>query len=213
VPRRIVLAAVGVLTIVLAAACTDSTGGVATPGQNQSPTSDPDPSTGSPPSSGGETPTVEIPAPPKDLDLDGLKPCSLFTEAQLGQVAAKFKFDEPPKDGSSGDKYDAPMCTLAQSAEPFNNMDVLLVTSEGIGPWLSGKRNVDAWLVSVAGYPAVDYKLAGTDDEECVTSVGVAEGQQLMVDLQALQDTDYHQLCQITEQVAAMATQTLQTLR
>jgi hypothetical protein len=212
VPRRIVLAAVGVLTIVLAAACTDSTGGIATPGQNQSTTNDPDPSTG-PPSSGSDTPTVKIPSPPKDLNLEGLKPCSLFSEDQLGQVAAKFKFDEPPEAGSSGDKYDAPMCTLAQSAEPFNNMDVLLVTSEGIGPWLSGKRNVDAWLVSVAGYPAVDYKLAGTEDEECVTSVGVAEGQQLMVDLQALQDTDYHQLCQITEQVAAMATQTLQTLR
>ena len=105
------------------------------------------------------------------------------------------------------------MCSIAQSAEPFNSVDVLLVTTEGIEPWLSGKRNVDAWLVSIAGYPAADYKLAGTEDEECVTAVDVAEGQQLMVDLQALQETDYKQLCETTERVAAMALQTLQTLR
>jgi hypothetical protein len=212
VPKRVVLAIVGVLTIALAGACTDTTGGVATPGAGETTSDDPsEPPTGS--SSGSAEPTVDIPPRPEDLSLDGVEPCSIFTPAQLAEVKSKFKFDEPPEAGKSDDAFDAPMCTLAQSAEPFNNIDVLLVSTEGIEPWLSGKRNVDAWLVSVAGFPAVDYKLKGTEDEECVTSVGVADGQQVMVDLQALQDTDYHQLCQITEQVATMATKTLQSLR
>jgi hypothetical protein len=137
----------------------------------------------------------------------------LFTQSQLSQVNNRFKLDEPPEAGNSGDRYKAPTCSLAQSAEPFNVVEILLVTTEGFEPWLSGERNVDAWLVSVAGFPAASYKLAGTDDEECVTSVGVADGQQLMVDLQALQDTDYRELCKVTEQVATMALQTLQTLR
>lgn len=210
--RSSVLAVVGLLTIALAGACTDATGGQAVPPEGTNGGSA-EPSTDSPstePSSGGAEPTVEIPPRPRDLSLDGVEPCSLLTQAQLGQLATRFRFDEPPvpDTGESG-----PYCTLSQSAEPFNAIDIVLVTGEGIDPWLSGDRNVDAWLVSVAGYPAASYKLAGTEDEECVTSVDVAEGQQLTVDLQPLVDTDYRELCRITEQVATMATQTLQTLR
>lgn len=206
--RTAVLAVVGVLTIALAGACTDATGGQAVPPDGE-PTETPggDPAA---PSSDGSEPTVEIPPRPRDLSLDGLEPCALLTQPQLDQLATRFKFDEPPEadTGEAG-----PYCTVSQSAEPFNAIDIVLVTDEGIEPWLSGKRNVDAWLVSIAGYPAANYKLMGTEDEECVTSVGVADGQQLTVDLQALEDTDYRELCRITEQVATMATQTLQTLR
>lgn len=206
--RTSILAVVGVLMIAFAGACTDATGGQAVPRDGGSTETrggeSPDPS------SGGAEPTVEIPSRPEDLSLDGLEPCSLLTEPQLAQLASQFKFDEPPTPdtGDSG-----PYCSVGQSAEPFNVVDIVLVTEEGIEPWLSGERNVDAWLVSIAGYPAANYKLAGTEDEECVTSVSVADGQQLTVDLQALVDTDYRELCRITEQVATMATQTLQTLR
>jgi len=123
-------------------------------------------------------------------------------------------FDKPPEpDTREVDGVTMPACWVGQSVEPFNAFKLSLVTNEGIEPWLTGKRNVDAWLVSIAGYPAANYKLMGTEDEECVTSVGVAEGQQLTVDLQSLVDTDYRKLCQITESVATMATETLKTLR
>lgn len=163
------------------------------------------------PTSSGSEPTVEIPPRPRDLSLDGVEPCSLLTQPQLAQIAAQFKFDLPAESAVWPDK--TPYCSVRQSAEPFNTFDIELITDEGIEPWLTGERNVDAWLVSIAGYPAANYKLMGTEDEECVTSVGVAEGQQLTVDLQTLVDTDYRELCRVTEQVATMATQTLQTLR
>jgi hypothetical protein len=105
------------------------------------------------------------------------------------------------------------MCTVEQSQEPFNAIDIILVTTEGIEPWLSGKRNVDAWPVTVGGYPAVDFKLMGTEQSECVTSVDVAEGQQLMIDFQPLEDADYRELCAKTETIAGIALQTLQTLK
>jgi hypothetical protein len=208
VPRTTVLAVVGVLTIALAGACTDATGGQAVPGDsNGGSTGTP---SGEPPSTGDSEPTVEIPPRPRELSLDGIEPCSLLTQAQLAQLATEFRFDEPPT-SETGDA--GAYCAVGQTAEPFNVVDIELVTDEGIEPWLSGDRNVDAWLVSIAGFPAASYKLAGTDDEECATSVGVADGQQLTVDLQALVDTDYRELCRVTEQVATMATQTLQTLR
>lgn len=210
--KRGLLLIVGLVLLASGVACTDSTGGTATPGATAIRPEPSDPPTDEP-SSGGAEPTVVIPARPQDLGLDGVKPCSLFTSPQLKQLKDQFKFDEPPESGNSGGAYNAPLCSIAQSAEPFNSVDVLLVTTEGIEPWLSGKRNVDAWLVSVGGFPADDYKLAGADDEECVTSVSVADDQQLMIELQALQDTDYRQLCQVTEKAAAMALQTLQSLR
>lgn len=134
----------------------------------------------------------------------------MLTEAQVAQLTAEFKFDLPPEPVSmDGESF----CVVAQSAEPFSEVDILLVTDMGIEHWLSGQGNVDAWPVSIAGYPAVSYKIAGTEDEECVTSVGVAEGQQLTVDFQPLEDTDYRELCRVTERIATMATETLKTLR
>lgn len=197
---------VGLLTLALAGACSDATGGQAVPntGGEETPSGDPQPS-----STGGD-PTVEIPPRPEDLALDGLEPCATLTEAQVARVAAEFTFDVPPEPVSvDGESY----CAVAQSAEPFNEVNILLVTDMGIEHWLSGDGNVDAWQVSIAGYPAVSYKLAGTEDEECVTSVGVADGQQLTVDFQASVDTDYRELCRVTESIATMATETLKTLR
>lgn len=211
--RTVALAVAGLLTVALAGACTDSTGGEATPtgGATES-SAEPPSEEPSDSSSSGAEPTVEIPPRPRELSLEGVEPCSLLTQAQLAQLAAQFKFDEPPE-SDTRDSGETPQCSVQQSAEPFNSVDVLVVTDEGIEPWLSGKRNVDAWLVSIAGFPAASYKLMGTEDEECVTSVGVADGQQLTVDLQTLVDTHYRELCRVTEQVATMATETLQTLR
>jgi hypothetical protein len=143
-----------------------------------------------------------------------VKPCSLFTHAQLGQLRDQLKLDEPPRSYTSKDThYHAPTCGLEQSREPFDPIDLMVVTSEGAESWLSGNRNVDAWPVTVGGYPAVDYKLAGSEDTECVTSVDIADNQQLIVDFIPLERRDYKQLCQTTEQVATMALQTLQTLK
>jgi Protein of unknown function (DUF3558) len=207
VRRTSILAIVGLLTIALVGACTDSTDGQAIPNDNDNgnPSAQPDASSGS------AEPTVDIPPRPKDLSLDGVEPCSVLTEAQVAQVAKEFKFDAPPAQDTSGDEQ---LCSLEQTAEPFNIIDIVLVTDRGIEYWLSGQGNVDAWPVSIAGFPAVGYKAAGTEDEECVTSVGVADGQQLTVDFSLLEgETDYRELCKVTERIATMATETLQTLR
>lgn len=199
----------GLLTLGLTVGCTDSRSGVATPGPTGSASDEPTTEPSGETSSGSSEPNAEIPDRPRDLKLDGLEPCSLVTHDQSKQLG----FDLEPRSRTTDDRFKAPACVLEQSQEPFDSLDILLVTTEGVEPWLSGERNVDAWLVTVGGYPAVDYKTKGTEDEECVTSVDVADGQQMIVDFQALEETDYHQLCQKTEQVAATALQALQTLK
>lgn len=209
-PSRVPAAAlVGLLALGLAVGCTDSQSGVATPGSTGSATEESTTSPSEEPSSGSAEPTVEIPERPRELPLDGVEPCSLITQAK----ATELGFDRELRSYTTGDRYKAPACALEQLQEPFDLIDIMLVTTEGIEPWLTGKRNVDAWPVTVGGYPAVDYKTLGTEDEECVTSVGVADGQQMIVDFQPLNNVDYRELCQKTEQVAAIALQTLQTLK
>lgn len=214
---RTTLISVGCLiAIVSAGGCTDSTGGVATPGGQDSSASE-QPSGSEDPSGSPDNPepTVEIPARPKDLPLDSVKPCTLFTQAQLKQL----KITDPPAPKTSGGYFTAPGCDLEiATVDSFRSYEVLTVTQEGIGPWLSGKRNVEAKLSEVAGYPAATYWLRGaegTKAQDCATAVDVADGQQLMVtaDNDVARTYTLDQLCQMAEDAAGMAMQTLQTLK
>ena len=213
---RTTLISVGCLiAIVSAGGCTDSTGGVATPGDG-GPTSEQPPGSEDPSGSpDNPEPTVEIPARPKDLALDGVKPCSLFTQAQLTQL----KITDPPAPKTSEGYFTAPGCDLEiATVDSFRSYEVLTVTQEGIGPWLSGKRNVEAKLSEVSGYPAATYWLRGaegTKAQDCATAVDVADGQQLMVTADNDVERTYtlDQLCQMAADAAGLAMQTLQTLK
>lgn len=203
----------GVFCILLAGGCTDSTGGVATPGGEQLNTTSGKPQSTDTP--GSTEPTVDIPPRPKDLPLNGVKPCALFTKAQLTQL----EITDPPAPKTSTGYFEAPGCDFEiATLETFRSYEVLTVTDEGIGPWLSGKRNVEAKLSEVESFPAATYWLRGaegTDAQDCATAVDVADGQQLMVTADNDSDRTFtlDQLCQMAEKAAGMAIQTLQTLK
>jgi hypothetical protein len=193
----------------LITACTEKEPGAASPTESEEPTGGAS-SSGTPPSSEVAEPTVEVPERPKELSLEGIEPCSLFTDAQLAELGVEGK----PEAGSSDDQFNAPLCTLdGPQTEPYFSYDVLLITDLGIDTWLTGRRNVDSWLVSIGGFPAVDFKTKGVEDRDCSTTVDVADGQQLMVNQFPLGDVNYKELCQLSEKAATMALQTLQTLR
>lgn len=198
-----------VFALVLMTGCASEEPGEAL--STDTPSAGPGSETGAPGSSStGADPTVEIPARPADLSLEGVQPCKLFTKSQLTQLS----IDREPRAGSNGGKLAGPTCSLdVASKEPYYTYTAQLVTDMGIDTWLTGTRNVDAWLVSVGDYPAVDFKTKGVDDQECITTVDVAEGQQLLIDLAPLDEVDYKQLCPMSEKAAAMALQTLQSLK
>lgn len=147
--------------------------------------------------------------------MDGVDPCALFTEAQL----AELKLDTKRSRTNESSQYKGMKeCSLDADKAPFDHYIATAVTNEGIGSWLTGKRNVEARLSSVAGFAAATYWTrggSGTNTEGCSSSVDVAEGQQLRVrtDNDTKRSLTLEQLCQRAEQAAALAVQTLQTLR
>lgn len=158
---------------------------------------------------------MAIPPRPKDLRLDGVEPCDLLTAPQLTQV----KVDRTRKGTSSSEHFKGMKeCSLDESTAPFDHYALMAATNEGIAPWLTGKRNVEAKLSSVAGYAAATYWFRGANGhnaDSCSTSVDTADGQQLSVDADNDGKHSYtlEQLCQRAEQVAGFAVQTLQTLK
>ncbi|WP_222718872.1 DUF3558 domain-containing protein [Actinokineospora xionganensis] len=174
------------------------------------------PSTSKPTSTKPASQTVEIPARPKELKLNAIDPCALFTDGQRGQLKInRSRLTTNNSDVWRGSKE----CVLnVQAQQPYYDYAALLITSEGIGPWLTGKRNVDADLISVAGFAAAKTVFKGSSNErnshECAVSVDVAEGQQLMVSMNLTSRNAFtqDQICQMTEKAAEMAVTTLQTL-
>jgi hypothetical protein len=201
----VLLAAASALTLV--AGCTSREPGTATA----------DPTGASSPkstdaSSGSATPTEAIPPPPRELRLDGLDPCTLFTSAQRTELKVD-KVRSRYAEGSETYK-DMKECVLEITAqEPFLTYSALAVTNEDVSVWLTGNRNVDAKLISVGGYPAAQFSLMGTDTN-CAIAVGVAKGQYLWVDMDPWSgDFTYGDICKAGKQAAEMALQTLQTLK
>jgi hypothetical protein len=204
-----------VVVFAAVAGCTRSEAGQANPAE-QTPSSPETASSTATTGSSTPSPTVTIPSRPRDLKLDGVEPCALFTDVQLGQL----KIDEVRKSTNNSTQYKGMLkCVLSVNKQkPYTNYSVTLATNEGIAPWLSGKRNVDAKLGSVAGYPAATYWIkggSGHDIDGCDTSVDVADGQQLMVDVNNDGQHSYalEELCQMAEKAAGFAVQTLQTVK
>ncbi|WP_173124951.1 DUF3558 domain-containing protein [Kibdelosporangium persicum] len=164
-------------------------------------------------SGGGGQPTVAVPPRPRDISLDGVDPCKLFSPAQLQQIkVSRQKNDVQTEEVFKG----APVCAMdGADGQAYFDYEAWLVTTEGIDPWLSGKRNVDAKLVSIDGFPAASIKVRGTTSFTCQTAVGVADNQQLMVQFRPTTRGAFtqEQMCQKSEQAATLAMQTLKTLK
>lgn len=202
------------LTVAVVAAfsagCTTSASGqpTPTPDGGSSTTS----TTSSSGSSGSEPPTVEVPPRPRDISLDGLDPCTLYTDAQRTQL----KVDDVDSGESDSENFKGMKeCTLAiEDQEPFYDYTALAVTTEGVEAWLTGNRNVDAELSSVQGFPAAQFKFRGVEDEGCDIAVGVADGQYLWVQVVPLsRGFKQDELCQMVSEATEMAMTTLQTLK
>lgn len=167
------------------------------------------------PSGDGAPSSVAVPPRPSELSLTGVDACKLFTSAQLDQL----KVNRARGRASASEIYrGAPECVLNVNAkEPFYDYTASLITTEGVEPWLSGKRNVDAKLVSIEGFPAANFVISGDSDANfrCTTSVGVANGQQLMIVIDPHTKNAFsgEQLCQMSQQAASLALQTLKTLK
>lgn len=200
---RLLIAVLGILFV---AGCTTSEAGQATSTNTGSPSSTEstqDTST---------SPSVDIPAPPRELSLVDLDPCTVLTDAQRAELKIS---NVRSRVGDTKIYKDMKECTFdADDAEPFRTYTVIAVTNVDVSFWLSERRNADSELISVAGYPAAEFHTKGVQDSDCAVAIGVAKNQHLHVEMDPLsEDLKQDQICQASEQAAEMALQTLQTLR
>ena len=207
--RTLLVASVAALAVV-ATACTDKEAGTPTQAGGDTPSVEPG-------GTGTEEPstTPSIPPRPAELKLDAVNPCSLLTTDQLKQL--KVNRTRERANGTTTYKG-AKECVLnVTEQEPYYDYVISAVTTEGIAPWLSGKRNVDVELVSVGGYAAARYDIRGEGptSSDCTTSIDVADGQQLMVSMSpiSLKVFSQEQICQMSEQAAGLVLTTLQASR
>ncbi|WP_026423442.1 DUF3558 domain-containing protein [Actinokineospora inagensis] len=204
--KRAVLALVIVIASVVAG-CTAREPGTPTSIQGTD-SSQPSPTAGRP-----DKTAVSIPPRPKSLKLDAVDPCALLTSGQQQDL----KVDRHHAETSDVEIYHgAKECVFEVSAQaPYYRYYATLITTEGIDAWLTGKRNVDARLVSVGGFAAAEFTLAGQGKNAapCTTALDVAQGQQLQVVMTSSgKDFTQDQVCQMSEQAAGQVLATLQTL-
>jgi hypothetical protein len=180
--------------VMLAAGCTTTQQGIATPGV-----------TGSRASA-----AQVLPSRSTHVALTGVDPCSLLTPAQrsrLGVLAGEKGLPAQLEDNS-------PTCDFRfADGTPGAEYSVVVDTTRGIQLFLDAGLAANVRQVSVGGFPALDITLKAPDLlQGCTTAVGVADGQMFAVDLgQPARGTTTAQSCARTEQVAGAVLTTART--
>jgi hypothetical protein len=121
---------------------------------------------------------IPLPPRPQEIPIDGLDPCSVFTDDQLSRLDV------------GGERYTAPsggrgaVCQWRHSpAEPIEGYGVAIVADFGPAEFV-GQLKGRSIVTTVAGFPAIvtDQVPAGLPvPEHCSVVVGVAEGQSLQI--------------------------------
>lgn len=131
-----------VAVAVMVSACT-------TTGETGNPTAAPPPSNSSSNGSGDE-----MPARPASIKLDAVDTCKLLTVDQMKQIGAPVA---RPEQLSLVKGQQSPSCDY--SGDGGFGYQVGAVTHKGVSHWLQGGGNIDAKVIKVADYGAVEVKL------------------------------------------------------
>lgn len=187
-------------TTIAVAACGGSTVGDPRPSVSEDgPTTTTTTSSGSP-----------LPARPRDIKLDSVDPCTLWTGEQLATLRAG---SEPRRNTSTaGDA----MCSFdaADLEPPKASFSVAIVLDHDVTDSFLPDRGDS--VVDVAGFPAVQQPAPAAGPRPCTILASTTDGQYLEVKL-SYGSTEGHlsgeRACELTVQAATFAVQTLQTQR
>jgi hypothetical protein len=160
---------------------------------------------------------VTLPPRPKELKVDGVDPCTLLTKSQQQQLGLDAEpLRSNPNDPGQQDAKGNPGCDYGKTgSNPRYSYLITLVPQEGADAWLREKRNVQVRPTVVANYGAVTTQLGTTQRRVCNVVVDVAQGQSLDVQFSSITENAFtrDQLCQKAADGAALAVQTLGTMR
>lgn len=158
--------AAALVAVALLAGCSERTGGSATAGATSAT------SATAQPSSSAKAPVTR----PKKIDLKGVDPCSVLSDAQRQQfnlVGSPGKVPSPTHPGTE-------LCGI-RSGDFSYGISVTAITTEGIEMYDTALQSGEATPATIAGFPAVVNRFVGVVPA-CFVGLDVADGQ--LVDLQ-----------------------------
>ncbi|MFJ6670746.1 DUF3558 domain-containing protein [Actinosynnema sp. NPDC091369] len=178
-----------IAALTLLAGCSQPTDGSANPGGSTPTTTAADGPTSSKPTSAAKEPSKR----PKAVDVEGVDPCALLTDAQR----AEFGLDQPPQPGGQPDKKS---CTISRGDRKYF-VGITADTTAGIDDYAKSQGKVTK--LEVQGFPALMVEAKTQLGLSCSVDVDVSDGQVVDVQASSLGETDLTALCQVVQPVAA----------
>jgi hypothetical protein len=203
VPRNALAVLLLTVSMAAVAGCDGSTGGSAS---------------AAPPSGSSATParpttTSALPARPREIKLDGLDPCMLWTPEQLAQLAVQpSPVDGGPQEDAGG--YQVCSYRTPLQADTDLGYSVTAVTDLDATVYLGDSDSAEAKVVEVGGFPSVQETTEPDNASPCMLAISTAPGQHLQIRAETRPGGySVPQSCELTMKAATLAVQTLQTLR
>jgi hypothetical protein len=191
-------AAIALLALALAAGCTATSPG--------SPSAQP-PSGTVTVRTTGDTP---LPPRPRDIGLDGVNPCTLWTADQLAALALT---PSPRRSVTTAGDDICHFDALDQKPPEITLSVATIVDHDAANMYLPDHGDT---IVDVAGFPAVQSPADPAGIRPCQVLVSVAPGQTLEITLDYSSIKNHlttEQACELTVKAATLAMQTLQKQR
>ena len=120
------------------------------------------------------SPSLTMPARPREIPLDKVNPCTILTRSQRTALS----LDETPSPYTDTE-LKARACTIRGT---YSGVVARLatVTNEGADLWISDEAQDTAKVVAVVGFPALEVRTPGLDTV-CNVEVDLAQGEFLDV--------------------------------
>lgn len=192
------------LLLALVAGCTATSAGTPAPSE---------PGSGSSSNSSPPTASSSIGERPREIKLDGVNPCVLWTPDQLRQLAVELT---PITGGPQKDSAGYQVCTYwnSKSGQARIGYSARTVTNLDASVFLGDTNLTTASVVKVGEFPAVQEIRRPEGASPCMLAISTADKQHLQVEALTRPGAfSVDQACEMTKKAAAFAIQNLQTLR
>ncbi|ONI82347.1 hypothetical protein ALI22I_40280 [Saccharothrix sp. ALI-22-I] len=146
--------------------------------------------------SGSAKPTSATKEPakrPKTINIEGMDPCTLATDAQRAEVGLNLPPKQDPEPGRPG-------CSMSREDRTYS-VGIYLDSTKGIETYTDPPRP-NVTTLQVGGFPAVLLESTTALGLACSVIIDVSDGQLVDVQAHSLGETNVPALCRVAQPLA-----------